>query len=155
MLIINILSFVQCFNCIQNVTKRHEKRRSSRRAWRKGLSAVPIRYCFPSTVWMTKARCSRAGSCEVVEKESFTFSKVSLLSNCVSISQTASPICGMRILTQALVYFRDRVPACAVLLDAPLLHVEINEVFLLFADLAEVMQERPAVYIKRVLHVLQ
>ena len=59
------------------------------------------------------------------------------------------------ILTQALVYFRDRVPASAVLLDAPLLHVEINEVFLLFADPAEVMQERPAVYIKRVLHVLQ
>ena len=24
----------------------------------KGLSAVPMRYCFPSTVWMTKARCS-------------------------------------------------------------------------------------------------
>ena len=61
----------------------------------------------------------------------------------------------MRILTQALVYFCDRVPASAVLLDAPLLHVEINEVFLLFADLAEVMQERPAVYIKGVLHVLQ
>mgnify|MGYP006871898288 CR=1 FL=1 len=114
---------MQCFNCIQNVTKRHEKRRSSRRAWYKchfvcirygvfrssritmesstlmtgkGLSAVPMRYCFPSTVWMTKARCSRAGNCEVVEKESFTFSKVSLLSNCVSISQTASPICGIR-----------------------------------------------------------
>lgn len=59
------------------------------------------------------------------------------------------------ILTQALVYFRDGVPACAVLLDAPLLHVEINEVFLLFADLAKVVQERPAVYIKGVLHVLQ
>lgn len=61
----------------------------------------------------------------------------------------------MRILTQALVYFRDGVPASAVLLDAPLLHVEINEVFLLFANLAKVVQERPAVYIKRVLHVLQ
>ena len=59
------------------------------------------------------------------------------------------------ILTQALVYFRERVPASAVLLDAPLLHVEINEVFLLFADPAEVVQERPAVYIKGVLHVLQ
>ena len=59
------------------------------------------------------------------------------------------------ILTQALVYFRDGVPASAVLLDAPLLHVEINEVFLLFADPAEVVQERPAVYIKGVLHVLQ
>lgn len=52
------------------------------------------------------------------------------------------------ILTQALVYFRDGVPASAVLLDAPLLHVEINEVFLLFADPAEVVQERPAVYVK-------
>jgi len=59
------------------------------------------------------------------------------------------------ILTQALIYFRDGVPASAVLLYAPLLHVEINEVFLLFADPAEVVQERPAVYIKRVLHVLQ
>ena len=59
------------------------------------------------------------------------------------------------ILTQALVYFRDGVPASAVLLDAPLFHVEINEVFLLFADPAEVVQERPAVDIKGVLHVLQ
>lgn len=59
------------------------------------------------------------------------------------------------ILTQALVYFCDGVPASAVLLDAPLLHVEINEVFLLFADPAEVVQEGPAVYIKGVLHVLQ
>ena len=34
---------MQCFNCIQNVTKRHEKRRSSRRAWHK-CHFICIRY---------------------------------------------------------------------------------------------------------------
>lgn len=118
---------MQCFNCIQNVTKRHEKRRSSRRAWHK-CHFICIRYgVFRSSRITIHLACgvrylddrkrfvSRADeillsihrlddeskmlmscSCEVVEKESFTFSKVSLLSNCVSISQTASPICGIR-----------------------------------------------------------
>ena len=34
---------MQCFNCIQNVTKRHKKRRSSRRAWHQ-CHFICIRY---------------------------------------------------------------------------------------------------------------
>ena len=62
---------------------------------------------------------------------------------------------GEIVLAETLVDFRDGVPASAVLLDATLLHVEINQVLLLLADLAEVMKERPAVHIEGVLDVLQ
>ncbi len=62
---------------------------------------------------------------------------------------------GEIVLAETLVDFRDGVPASAVLLDATLLHVEINQVLLLLADLAKVMEERPAVHVEGVLDVLQ
>lgn len=62
---------------------------------------------------------------------------------------------GKIILSETLVNLGDGVPAGAVLLDAALLHEEVDEILLLLANLAEVMEERPAVDVKGVLDVLQ
>lgn len=62
---------------------------------------------------------------------------------------------GEIILSEALVNLCDGVPAGAVLLDASLLHEEVDEILLLLANLAEVMEKRPAVDVKGVLDVLQ
>jgi hypothetical protein len=61
---------------------------------------------------------------------------------------------GEIVLAQTLVDLCDGVPASAVLLYAPLLHEEPDEILLLFADAPEVVEERPAVHIKLVFDVL-
>lgn len=62
---------------------------------------------------------------------------------------------GEIILSETLIYLGNGVPAGAVLLDASLLHEEVDEILLLLANLAEVVEERPAVDVKGVLDVLQ
>jgi len=62
---------------------------------------------------------------------------------------------GEIILSETLVNLGDGVPAGAVLLDATLLHEEVDEILLLLANLAEVVKKCPAVDVKRVLDVLQ
>ena len=56
---------------------------------------------------------------------------------------------------QALVDFRDGVPACAVFKDAPLLHEEVDEVFLLAPDLPEVVEVLPNVDVEVVLDAVE
>lgn len=62
---------------------------------------------------------------------------------------------GEVVFAESLVDFGDGVPTSAVLLDATLLHEEVNQILLLLADAPEVVKERPAVYIESVLDVLQ
>lgn len=62
---------------------------------------------------------------------------------------------GEIVLAETLVDFGDGVPASAVLLDAALLHVQINQVLLLLANLTEVVETCPTVHIEGVLDVLQ
>lgn len=56
---------------------------------------------------------------------------------------------------QALVDFRDGVPAGAVFKDAPLLHEEVDEVFLLAPDLPEVVEVLPNVDVEVVLDAVE
>ena len=49
---------------------------------------------------------------------------------------------------QSLIDFSDGVPASAILQDAPLLHEQIDQVFLLPAYFAEVMQKLPNVHVE-------
>ena len=57
------------------------------------------------------------------------------------------------ILAQTLIIFGYGVPTGSVFNDAMLLHVQINEVFLLHGNSSEVMQEVPTVHVKRVFDV--
>lgn len=56
---------------------------------------------------------------------------------------------------QSLVDFRDGVPAGAVFKDAPLLHEEVDEVFLLTPDLSEVVEVLPNVDVEVVLDAVE
>lgn len=56
---------------------------------------------------------------------------------------------------QALVDFRDGVPAGAVFKDAPLLHEKVDEVFLLAPDLPEVVEVLPNVDVEVVLDAVE
>ena len=56
---------------------------------------------------------------------------------------------------QALVDFRDGVPAGAVFKDAPLLHEEVDEVFLLAPDLPEVVEVLPNVDVEVVFDAVE
>ena len=62
---------------------------------------------------------------------------------------------GEVVFAESLVDFGDGVPTSAVLLDATLLHEEVNQILLLLADAPEVVKERPAVHIESVLDILQ
>lgn len=75
--------------------------------------------------------------------------------SCVCRSVFPLALVGEVVFAESLVDFGDGVPTSAVLLDATLLHEEIDKVFLLLADVPEVVKERPAVYVESVSDVLQ
>lgn len=59
------------------------------------------------------------------------------------------------VLAKSLISLRNAVPTSAVLLDAPLLHIQINQFLLLLTDMPEVMQEVPAIHGKSILDVVK
>ena len=75
--------------------------------------------------------------------------------SCVYRSVFSLALVGEIVFAESLVDFGDGVPTSAVLLDATLLHEEVNQIFLLLTDAPEVVKERPAVYIESVSDVLQ
>ena len=75
--------------------------------------------------------------------------------SCVCRSVFPLALVGEVVLAESLVDFGDGVPTSAILLDATLLHEEVNQILLLSADAPEVVKERPAVYIESVSDVLQ
>ena len=85
------------------------------------------------------------------------FSVSSSLLHFSGFSRSVFPLTlvGEVVFAESLVDFGDGVPTSAVLLDATLLHEEINQILLLSADMPEVVKERPAVYIESILYVLQ
>lgn len=58
------------------------------------------------------------------------------------------------VVSEPLVYFGDGIPTRAVLLDAALLHEEIDEIFLLTTYLAEVMEVVPEVDVEVIFDAL-
>ena len=84
------------------------------------------------------------------------FSVCSSLPCSLGVSRALFPLAlvGEVVFAEALVDFGDGVPTSAVLLDATLLHEEVNQILLLLADAPEVVKERPAVHIESVLDVL-
>ena len=74
---------------------------------------------------------------------------------CFCRSDFPLALVGEIVFAESLVDFGDGVPTSAVLLDATLLHEEVNQILLLSANMPEVVEESPAVYIESVLYVLQ
>lgn len=59
------------------------------------------------------------------------------------------------IFAKSLISLRYTVPTSAIILDAPLLHEQIDQFLLLLTDTSEVVQEVPAVHIKSILDIIK
>ena len=85
------------------------------------------------------------------------FSVSSSLLHFSGFSRSVFPLAlvGEVVFAESLVDFCDGVPTSTIFLDATLLHEEVNQILLLSADMPEVVEERPAVYIESILDVFQ